>query len=78
MCWKSQGVDYGSFHHFIVYNSQVRKIPWRREWQPALVFLPEEVHRRRSLVSYSPWGNKESDMKYTNTHTHTHTHTYGI
>ena len=24
--------------------------------------LPEEVHGQRSLVGYSPWGCKESDM----------------
>ena len=24
------------------------------------VFLPGEFHRQRSLVSYSPWGHKES------------------
>ena len=40
----------------------VRKIPWRREWQPAPVFLPGESHGRRSLGGYSPWGCKESDM----------------
>ena len=27
---------------------------WRREWQPTLVFLPEEFHRQRSLVGSSP------------------------
>ena len=27
-----------------------------------LVFLPGEFHRQRSLVGYSPWGHKESDM----------------
>ena len=32
----------------------VGKIPWRRELQPTLVFLPEEFHRQRSLVGYSP------------------------
>ena len=26
------------------------------------VFLPGESHGRRSLVGYSPWGRKESDM----------------
>ena len=36
--------------------------PWRREWQPTLVFLPGELHGQRSLVGYSPWGHKESDM----------------
>ena len=25
------------------------------------VFLPGESHGQRSLVSYSPWGHKESD-----------------
>ena len=32
-----------------------------KEWQPILLFLPGESHRQRSLVSYSPWGCKESD-----------------
>ena len=40
----------------------VGKIPWRRKWQPTRVFLPGEFHGQRSLVSYSPWGHKESDM----------------
>ena len=40
----------------------LRKIPWRRKWQPIPVFLPEIVHGERSLVGYSPWGHKESDM----------------
>ena len=39
----------------------VRKIPWRRKWQPTPVFLPGEFHRQRSLVDSSPWGHKESD-----------------
>ena len=51
----------------------VRKIPWRRKWQPSPVFLPGKFHGQRSLVDYSPWGCKESDMSEC-THTHTHTH----
>jgi len=39
----------------------VRKIPWRRKWQPTPVFLPGKSHGQRSLVGYSPWGRKESD-----------------
>ena len=35
---------------------------WRRKWQPTLVFLPWKSQGRRSLVGYSPWGCKESDM----------------
>ena len=36
--------------------------PWRREWPSTPVFLPREFHGQRSLVGYSPWGCKESDM----------------
>ena len=30
------------------------KIPWRRKWQPPLVFLPGESHGQRSLGGCSP------------------------
>ena len=36
--------------------------PWRRKWQPTPVFLPGEPHRQRSMVGYSSWGRKETDM----------------
>ena len=36
----------------------VRKIPWRRAWQPTPLFLRGESHGQRSLVGYSPWGHK--------------------
>ena len=45
------------------FNPWVRKIPWRRAWQPTPVFLPGESHGQRSLVGYSAWGRKKSDMK---------------
>ena len=44
------------------FNPWVGKIPWRRTWQPTLVFFPGESHGQRSLAGYSPWGRKESDM----------------
>ena len=40
----------------------VQKVPWRKEWLPASVFLSEEFHGQKSLVSYSPWVCKELDM----------------
>ena len=43
------------------FDPWVGKKPWRKAWQPTLVFLPEESHGQRSLVGYSPWGCKESD-----------------
>ena len=36
----------------------IGKIPWRRKWQPAPVFLPGKSHGQRSLAGYSPWGRK--------------------
>ena len=43
----------------------VEKIPWRREWQPAPVFLLGEFHGQRSLAGYSPWICKELLLIYT-------------
>ena len=39
----------------------VGKIPWRRKWQPSLVFLPGESRGQGSLAGYSPWGRKGLD-----------------
>ena len=36
----------------------VRKILWRRKWQPTPVFLPG---KSLGLVGYSPWSRKESE-----------------
>ena len=36
--------------------------PWKREWQPTPVYMPGEVQGQKSLVSYNPWGCKESDV----------------
>ena len=33
-------------------------MPWRRKWQPTLVFLPGKSHKKRSLAGYSPQGHK--------------------
>ena len=40
----------------------VRKIPWRRDWQPTPVLLSEKSCGQRSLTGYSSWGHKELDM----------------
>ena len=36
-------------------NNWVRKIPWRRAWQPTPKFLPEEFHGQKRLAVCSPW-----------------------
>ena len=34
----------------------------RRQWHPTPVVLPGKSHGRSSVVVYSPWGRRESDM----------------
>ena len=43
------------------FDSWVRKIPWRKKWQPTPVLLPGKFHGWRNLIGYSPWGRKELD-----------------
>ena len=51
------------------FNPWVRKILWRRKWQPTPVFLPGKSHGHRSLAGYSPQGCKELDVtKWLSTH----------
>ena len=40
------------------FSSWVGKIPWRRKWQPTLIFLPGESHGERSLAGCSLCGCK--------------------
>ena len=44
------------------FNPCVGKIPWRRKWQPTLVFLPGDSHGQGSLPGYCLWGCKEWEM----------------
>ena len=50
------------------FNNWVKKIPWRRKWQPTPVFLLGKSCGQKSLAGYSPRGCKQSD---TTEHTHT-------
>ena len=43
------------------FDPQVRKIAWRRKWQPTPVLLPGEFHGQRGRIGCSPWNCKESD-----------------
>ena len=43
------------------FDPWVRKILWRRKWQPTPILLPGKSHGWRSLVGYNPWGRQESD-----------------
>ena len=41
------------------FDPWVRKILWRRKWQPTPVFSNGISHGQKSLVGYSPWVSKE-------------------
>ena len=42
------------------FDPWVRKIPWRRKWQPTLVLLTRKSHGRRSLVQATAHGVAKS------------------
>ena len=42
------------------FNPWVRKIPWRKKWQPTPVLLPRKSHGRRSLVQATVHGVAKS------------------
>ena len=61
------------------FDPWVGMIPWRRAWQLTPVFFPGESHGQRSLVGYSPWGRKQSDMTKATYHTRMQSiHTYKV
>ena len=48
----------------------VRKIPWRRKWQPTPVFLPREFHGHKSLVGHRVT-KSQTQLKRLSTHSPT-------
>ena len=44
------------------FDPWIGKIPWTKKWKLILVFLPGKSHGQASLVGYTPWGSKRSDM----------------
>ena len=52
------------------FDPRIRKIPWRRAWQPTPVFLLEKSNGQRKLAGYHTWDHKELD---TTEPAHTHT-----
>ena len=61
------------------FDTWVRKIPWKRKWQPIPVFLPLKYHGgQRGLVGYSLWGHRKSQTwlssSTTTTYVYAHTH----
>ena len=69
-CWRLRRLEF---------NPWFRKIPWRRKWQPVLVFcfvfffhstvIVGEFHGQRSLASYNPQGHKRLRDDWVSEHT---------
>ena len=45
-----------------IQETQVRSLGWEDHLEPTPVSSPGESHGQRSLLGYSPWGHKDSDM----------------
>ena len=59
------------------FNPWIRKIPWRRKWQPTLAFLPR-VPRSEEPGGLQSMGvaKSQTGLKWFKTHTHRHRHTH--
>ena len=55
-------------------NPWIRKIPWRRAWQPTPVFLPGESYGQRSLPGYSIGSQRVEHERSSSPCTHTGHH----
>ena len=51
-------------------NPWVKKIPWRRKWQPTPVFLLGKFHGQRSLTGYIVHGVAKCQKCWESEHTH--------
>ena len=71
--WSNDNLPLLLFNERPGFNPWVRKIFWRRKWQPTPVLLPGKCHGRRSLVGCSPWGCQELDTTE-RLHFHFHFH----
>ena len=48
------------------FNPGLGRSPWRRKWQPTLVFLYRRCLGQRSLAGYSPWSRKRVRLDWVN------------
>ena len=57
-----------------IQEASVQSLGWEDSLEKGMAIhssiLAGEFHGQRSLVGYSPWGRKESDMTERLTHTH--------
>ena len=62
-------------HKRLRFDPWVGKIPWKRKWQSAPVFLSRESFEQKSLVGYSSsWVGESRTRLSDEAHKHVHTH----
>ena len=61
LSWQLSGKESTGQCRRLGFDPWVRRIPWRKKWQPTPAFLSGKSHGQGSLAGYSPWGLKESD-----------------
>ena len=59
--WWLSGKESTYQYRTVGFHPWVRKVPWRRKWQPIRVLLPGKSHGPRSLVGCSQMVPKELD-----------------
>ena len=58
------------------FDPWVKKILWRRKWQPTPMFLPGKYHGQRNLTGYSSWGCKRVRHDWVTKQQHLHIYVY--
>ena len=53
------------------FDPWIRRIPWRREWQPTAGFLPGKAYEQRSLVGLESMGSQKSQTQLSDSTTGT-------
>ena len=61
-CWVTHMVKYLPAMQETRLQSLGQEDPLGKEMATRLVYLPEEFHGQKSLVGYSPWHHKVSNM----------------
>ena len=50
----------------------IATLPWRRKWQPTVVFLPGKFHGQRRLAGFNLWGHRRIGHDLGTEHACTH------
>ena len=61
LSWWLSGIELAYQNRSCGFDPWVRKIPWRRKWQPTTLCLPGKSHGQGSLAGCSPRGCEKAE-----------------